>query len=759
MGHQAAANEIGVGSDGAQTAHLCGVDMDTTKIAQEAIDYRLENHQASDMESIKALVRNFLDEMNEPQTERSSYFDGLLSQWLSIWRIDRTHSILVYVLGDRSEQYGNRMLDSKDVDDIDKVKTRFLEQQCLKRGFCLYLSKMTSAINTDPDDALELKMAINLHEMRDLSGGLQINKPVSVRRENLIQKSFLTERYHQQIARQNPYPSPTENTSPRQMNTATSFQDWVLVIMPEGYQFQFLTDNADPEELHDWIKTQSASMQLLEKDLAAADPNLRWGLTLACKAQLKNISIWLETFYGPNSSHQDLQESVRQSGMLETVFHASVRLQDADLVQEAVALGPRRLSLTMWEEVGSTMELSHFPLYRNSLDQALLNIDSLQDRYIVLHSIRVGCEKQNLPQESKEIVYDWIQDRIEQALNEIGRVEENDGAILVLIAKNFARATVVNRIIDFAKRHSSHLAFALEFAFSLYDELVANTMDTGFARYALAAILSIAIPTLCMQGSHDWSLPQGFQNSASVNTLSQNSQMLQADRMARLVRCCLTVGLYNEEHALLRHMWVIASVADTPTLRHVFLPYLKLLLVVMQDHFIPLTKQSYQWQFQQVISLFITHFIGKEPKPLSVDLNCPPLGCANPKRPYGCPTCLELDAFLVDPHQKSADVKGGIDAPEHIATQIQGTDYLQMTVMSHSAAEMLSTIRITKNIAKPEEPDVRHDLWKEKVVKANDMIQAICGDAEWKILLGDKYDECMGLKAVRVDEDSQCNVY
>ena len=57
----------------------------------------------------------------------------------------------------------------------------------------------------------------------------------------------------------------------------------------------------------------------------------------------------------------------------------------------------------------------------------------------------MGCEKQNLPQESKEIVYDWIQDRIEQALNEIGRVEENDGAILVLIAKNFARATVVNR--------------------------------------------------------------------------------------------------------------------------------------------------------------------------------------------------------------------------------------------------------------------------------------------------------------------------
>lgn len=284
-------------------------------------------------------------------------------------------------------------------------------------------------------------------------------------------------------------------------------------------------------------------------------------------------------------------------------------------------------------------------------------------------------------------------------------------------------------------------------------------MDAGSVRYALAAILSITIPTLCMQGSHDWSLPQGFQNSASVNALSQDSQMLQADRMARLVRCCLTVGLYNEEHALLRHMWVVASVADTPTLQNVFLPYLKLLLVVMRDHHIPLTKQIYQWQFQQVISLFITRFIGKEPKPLSADLNCPPLGCANPSRPYGCPTCLELDAFLVDPRRKSADVKGGIDAPEHVATQIQGTDYLQMTVVSHSAAQMQSTIRITKNITKSEESDARHDLWKEKVMKANDMIQAICGDAEWKILLGEKYDECMGLKAVRADEDSHCNVY
>ncbi len=219
--------------------------------------------------------------------------------------------------------------------------------------------------------------------------------------------------------------------------------------------------------------------------------------------------------------------------------------------------------------------------------------------------------------------------------------------------------------------------------------------------------------------------------------------------MARLVRCCLTVGLYNEEHALLRHIWLDAKFADAPTLEHVFLPYLKQLLVVMHDYFVPLTTQIYQWQFQHIISRFITLYIGREPTPLSPDLICPPLGCATLTQPYGCPICLQLDAFLVDPHRRSADITGGIDAPEHVAAQIQGTDHLQMAVTSHSAEHMQSTIQITKNVIKTEEPDVRHDLWKERVIKANDLIQAICGDEVWKLLLGDRYDECMGLKAVR----------
>lgn len=131
--------------------------------------------------------------------------------------------------------------------------------------------------------------------------------------------------------------------------------------MPEGYRFKFLTANADPEALHDWIKTQSADLPPSETDLAGADPNARWGLGLACKTQLNNIGAWLTT----GSSRGIVREHKEQSAMLEAVFRASIRLRDSDLFQKAVTLNPSMLSLDMWEELGSTMELAQFVSYRS----------------------------------------------------------------------------------------------------------------------------------------------------------------------------------------------------------------------------------------------------------------------------------------------------------------------------------------------------------------------------------------------------------
>lgn len=82
---------------------------------------------------------------------------------------------------------------------------------------------------------------------------------------------------------------------------------------------------------------------------------------------------------------------------------------------------------------------------KSRLNQALKKINSFQDRYIVLFDIRLGCEAQNPSQESMQDVHNWIQEQVEQALNEIDRVDENDGAVLVLVARRYGQGITMNR--------------------------------------------------------------------------------------------------------------------------------------------------------------------------------------------------------------------------------------------------------------------------------------------------------------------------
>lgn len=229
--HEAGATAKRDAIDGAHTVNYFDAQVNETQVAQAALDYGPKHHQVSivdsNMESTKALLQNFLDHLKESQTEHSFYLDGLLSQWLDIWRRDRSHALLIYILGDGSEQYQDRKLARSNLETIDKIKTSILERQCSEQDACIHLARMQSIISMDSDEALELRMAVNLREIRDLNGGLLVDKPVTVGRESIIQKALLKERYHRAIASRNPYPSPSEGSPTFGTNTSKDFQDWV----------------------------------------------------------------------------------------------------------------------------------------------------------------------------------------------------------------------------------------------------------------------------------------------------------------------------------------------------------------------------------------------------------------------------------------------------------------------------------------------------------------------------------------------------
>ena len=57
---------------------------------------------------------------------------------------------------------------------------------------------------------------------------------------------------------------------------------------------------------------------------------------------------------------------------------------------------------------------------------------------MILRSINVGSGAQDETQDSMTKIRKWIQDQFKRALKEIQLVEYNDGAIAVLVARNFA---------------------------------------------------------------------------------------------------------------------------------------------------------------------------------------------------------------------------------------------------------------------------------------------------------------------------------
>ena len=294
-------------------------------------------------------------------------------------------------------------------------------------------------------------------------------------------------------------------------------------------------------------------------------------------------------------------------------------------------------------------------------------------------SVCGGCETQSGEERDLTDVDNWFKFQIQQNFLEIRHVEEGDAPILAAIVKmaspkipidryirirsELRRTANIIRILQFAQKHASNCKFVMEFAFCLYDSILDNSIDLDQANYLLARTLVVAVPYLCTRGPDNWSLQPW--NPSPALTAAHDQYTQHADRMVRLLHCCIVAGLQHEEHLLLRHYDIDAHIADTAILQYVFFPYLKRLLKLMRDYNIAQTEPAYQWQFQQVISKFITYFVGVKPPDEPVDLT-----------------------------------------------------------------------------------SSRHDIWRERAIKANELMQDICGDDEWRLLLGDGYGEYMELKAV-----------
>ena len=199
---------------------------DTTRIAKAAPDHRSRHRQIFEMETIKTMLHSFLDDVSKPKPVVCSDLAKLLSRWLDVWREDRSHALLIYVLDDGSGQDNGRKMDIYNLNAIDQIKTNILIQECSKQNVCLQLGKMTSAVNISPETVLDVKATIQLLQTHDLHTGQQLNdKPITIQNDNIIQKGLLRYRYYDQGAR----PTPRGGSTVSQTDTLKNFQDRVSI--------------------------------------------------------------------------------------------------------------------------------------------------------------------------------------------------------------------------------------------------------------------------------------------------------------------------------------------------------------------------------------------------------------------------------------------------------------------------------------------------------------------------------------------------
>ena len=126
-------------------------------------------------------------------------------------------------------------------------------------------------------------------------------------------------------------------------------------MMPEGHRLKFLMDNANVSELHTWILRQSSmiSPTPVEDDSKESDQKVRHALAAVCKSQLRNIQFGHKAF------------ETKQPELLEAVVRAALKLQDTALLQNAIILSPRDLSLGVWNDIGHQLDLGRFSHYQN----------------------------------------------------------------------------------------------------------------------------------------------------------------------------------------------------------------------------------------------------------------------------------------------------------------------------------------------------------------------------------------------------------
>ena len=130
----------------------------------------------------------------------------------------------------------------------------------------------------------------------------------------------------------------------------------------ETKRLEFLTKNADYEELHKWILQLSASMKQQQAQQEQFTDDEREELSYLCERQAEKISLQYDR-HGRLDSYERWRPLELHVALM-TVVRAAILLQERLVLRKALTVNPHCLTPELWKEIGSMLDPTRFEIAR-----------------------------------------------------------------------------------------------------------------------------------------------------------------------------------------------------------------------------------------------------------------------------------------------------------------------------------------------------------------------------------------------------------
>lgn len=240
------------------------------------------------------------------------------------------------------------------------------------------------------------------------------------------------------------------------------------------------------------------------------------------------------------------------------------------------------------------------------------------------------------------------------------------------------------------------------------------------------------------------SLEKGNKKSRSVFVLTSSTapepliDHLNSHTVAELLLLCQRLQFHMELESIVAKLVLEARTAPLDLFPNMYLPFLKILLQLLEGQNITIGDSPFPRLFQQILSKYLVRFVRLEPLPPK-DWKRPTVNCA-------CQDCQSLNRFLASPVEMVGRFAVNKKRRQHLHNQLNGTGCTHETERHGSP----QTLVVTKN---QKLYLVAHNDWSMRHGVANKHLQELRKDT-MKDLLADMYEPIMSLSVNKIMQSS-----